>query len=457
MDQEIHGEQSGAAIRESWEAERKRESSRFTDADLQHMVDRLFTENDPDRANFHGLLYAGSRPVPFLIKALDEPRTQTTVFFRKGFHLYGDSPFERICGLLHEAAPSEAAKPLARYLAHPDPKFRRQAAWVLGRIGTPDCLEPVKKALADTDREVRQYALIGLMHGLEAHQRNETFLRGVFPALVPLISTDAYSPRNPSEVLIAIDTAHAVPILESPQYFTVGNPRLNEILTALDSDHIKVPHALLLPVLGELEPLADKDKKREWDYAAALILYARNPDARAESRFRIRVDSQSSTLASIGAKGLEILAGINPHEVVWALYEHRGFAAMTVPQQYYHAVVDYAAEVNNGGHHQYFYNSTSDIYETAIEGLRTIGATSKVKILSDATRAFAPRRPAPGNAERRRQMELFGGPQDAKFAAADKSFYGSEERPGERLSVLLTLYALNHRSDFGPAPDALPR
>src|SRR6266536_1487710 len=132
--QQLHGERSHKDIRESWEAERKREASRFTDSDLQRMVDRLFTESDPDRANFHGLLYAGSRPVRFLIEALDEPRTKTTVFFREGFHLYRNSPFERICDLLAAVAPPEAAKPLARYLEHEDPAFRRQAAWVLGQI-----------------------------------------------------------------------------------------------------------------------------------------------------------------------------------------------------------------------------------------------------------------------------------------------------------------------------------
>jgi hypothetical protein len=177
---EIHGELSGKQLREGWEADRKRESSRFTDVDLQHMVDRLFIEDDPDRANFHGLLWAGSRPVPFLIKALDEPRTRTTVFFHEGFHLTGSSPFQRICQLLDNTAPAEAAKPLARYLEHTDPAFRGQAAMVLGNIGASDCLEPVKKALADKDREVRQFAMIGLMNGLEREQRDETFLRGIF-------------------------------------------------------------------------------------------------------------------------------------------------------------------------------------------------------------------------------------------------------------------------------------
>jgi len=453
---EIHGELSGRHLRESWEADRKQESSRFTDVELQQMVDRLFIEADPKRVNFHGLLWAGSRPVPFLIKALDEPRTWTDVFFREGFHLTGNSPFQRISELLDNTAPAEAAKPLARYLEHPDTEFRGQAALVLGNIGAPDCLEPVKKALADKDREVRQFAMIGLMNGLERQQRDETFLRGIFLALVPLLKTGVYTTEGPANVLAAIDVAKAVPILESPQYLAVSNPQLHEVLTALDRDGVKVRLATVLPLLAELESLATKKKTREWDYAAALMLYARNPDDLAGGRFQVLTGSPSSTIAAAGARGLEILAGINASEAVWAAYQRRGFAAMTKPQRYYHAIEDYRDEVNNGGHSQYFYNSSGDIYETAIEGLRAIGATSKAAILSGALRAFAPLPPATKNAERRDWMEAFRDPEDRIFAAADKSFNESEERPGERLDVLLTQYALQHRSDFAPRQGLRP-
>ena len=120
---------------------------------------------------------------------------------------------------------------------------------------------------------------------------------------------------------------------------------------------------------------------------------------------------------STGGWSLEILASINPSEAVWAVYEQRGFNAMTKVQQYYHAIEDYMVdEVNNGGHHQYFYNSTSDTYEIAIEGLGAIGAPSKAAILSRAVQAFSPLRPAVGNAERRDQMQVFGELQDGIFA-----------------------------------------
>ena len=51
----------------------------------------------------------------------------------------------------------------------------------------------------------------------------------------------------------------------------------------------------------------------------------------------------------------------------------------TVEQRYLNAISWYFAEVNNGGHHQFFYNSTGIVWEDALEGLRLF----KMDILAD--------------------------------------------------------------------------
>lgn len=451
VDQQPYGKRSGYDLRTSWEAERKKESARFTDADLQRMVDRLFVADDPGRANFHGLLYAGARPLPFLLKALDDPRTPAVVFDKTGFDPIEMSPFGRICSLLGDLAPIEAAKPLVRYLDHPNPMFRCEAASLLARLGCAECLDPIKKALADKEHHVRESALIGLGPGLTPRQRDVRFLSGVFPALVPLLSAGSYSVVTPAAAMMAVDPARAAPILESPRYFAARNPQLTEVLAALDHKDVKVPLKILLPLLAQLEPLATKESREERTYAAALVLYANNPDDSAESRFWTLVHSSSSTIASTAARGLEIIAGINPHDAVWSAYDQRGFAAMTKPQQFYFAVEIYRDEVDNGGHNQYFYNDDSDLYGIAMEGLSAMGAQSKTAILSDAASAFALGQPPPTEAERRSRMEDFGPLQSRIFERADQRFYKSESEPGGSLDVLLALYALNHRSDFANA------
>ena len=448
IDEQPFGKRSGRELRESWETKRKRESARFTDEDLRRMVDRLFVEDDPGRENFHGLLYAGARPLPFLLKALDDPRTSSIVFDKAGFDPIAMSPFSRICSLLDDIGQAEAAKPLAKYLEHPDRMFRQKAASVLARLGCAECLEPLKRALADKDHHVRAFTLIGLNRGLEAHQRNEKFLSGIFPELVPLLNAGTYDTVSVASVMMAVDRVRAASILESPRYFAVRNPQLREVLVALGHKDLKVPRKILLPLLAKLEPLATKESAGDATYAAALLLYANNPDDRAESRLWTLVHSSSSTIASTAARGLEVLAGINPHYAVWDVYDNRGFAAMNQPQQFYFAVRIYMDEVNNGGHDQYFHNSDSDLYRIAIEGLRAMGARSKATFLLDAATAFAPGQPAPTKSERRNQMEQFGAIQSEIFESADQRFYKSEKEPAERLDVLLALYALKNRSFF---------
>lgn len=411
------------------------------------MVEQLFVAGDPHRTNFDGLYYAGARPLPFLLKALDDPRTSTMVFTGKDVPVMDGSPFERICTLLRHLRPPEAAKPLAHYLDSPNESFREEAALVLASIGTQEGIEPVKRALADKGIRVREYALIGLTSEATRQRLDERFRSGVFPALLPLLDAKNYSGRSPAKAMMAMDASRSAPILESPQYFSVHNSQLTEIAEALDRKDVKVPRKLLLAVLAELGPLATEKSREQVTYAAALGLYANNPDGHAESQFTSLLDSRSTIVSDAAARGLETLAGIN-HSIALNLYDDRGFDAMTKPQQFCFAVELYRDEVNNGGHRQYFYNDDSDLYQVALEGMRAIGADTQATILSDAALAFAPDKPAPTETERRHQMEALGTDMDAKFQTADSRFYKLEEEPGRRLNVLLTMYALKHRGDF---------
>jgi hypothetical protein len=451
IDEQPYSKRSGAELRESRQAEGRSESARYSDADLQRMVDLLFVQDDPHRANFDGLLYAGARPLPFLLKALDDPRTSTTVFSGNDIYGLGASPFERICNLLWNLRPAGAAAPLTRYLDHSNPVFRRKAAWVLASIGTRECLEPVKRALADKDNEVRESALIGLTQASKGKERDEQFLSGVFPALIPLLDNGKYDPESPASAMMAVAPAKAALILESPKYISDRNPQLPEVLRALDRPRVKVPRTILLPLMAKLAPAASKESSDQVAYADALTLYANNPDEHAETEFRTLINSPSSIVSSAATKGLETLAGINVRDVVVDVYDRRGFDAMTQPQQFCFAVELYEDEVDNGGHHQYFYNDDSDLYKVAIEGLHAIGATPQAAILSDASRAFAPEQPAATEELRRHQMEEFGPVQDGIFKTADQRFYQLEDVPGERLDTLMTLYALKHQSDFAVA------
>ena len=113
-------------------------------------------------------------------------------------------------------------------------------------------------------------------------------------------------PANECTVRLRFRRVSRKAVLESPRYFAATNPQLDDILKALDNPGVKVPREILFPLLAKLEPLAGKDSHGEWTYATALILYANNPDD-----------------TSAAARGLEILAGVDPHDTVFDAYDRR--------------------------------------------------------------------------------------------------------------------------------------
>ena len=409
------------------------------------MVERLFVEDDTDNDSYLSLRASGPRAVPFLIRALNDPRTLTTVFFQRGVKLTANSPFQRICRLLAWADAVGAVKPLAKYLHHPDWEFREGAARVLAALATADCLEPVKLALADPERRVRAAALGGIA---AARPGNPAFVAGVFPAIVPLLKDGDYDITGPAEALAAIDIEKAVPILENPEFFSLANPQLNQVLDALNRPSVHVPLAILLPLMQQLEPLAATRGPRAVQYSSAVLLYARNPDAAAEAKFRSLFDAPDSYVASAAANAMEILAGIEPWGKVKDAWDDRKFAGLTRNQQFYYAVTEYDGEVCNGGHDQYFGNSSGDHWATALEGLHAMGMDSKVTILQAALSAFPGGKPPVNRQVRQAAMDAFGDAANQILRTADQRYYTSKEKIGERFDVLRTQWALAHPTEF---------
>jgi hypothetical protein len=105
----------------------------------------------------------------------------------------------------------------------------------------------------------------------------------------------------------------------------------------------------------------------------------------------------------------------------------------------------YDAEVNNGGHSQYFVNSSGDHWESALDGLKAIGADSRAKILEEATGLFGAAGPSADNASRHRQLAAFSGQHDRSLDELDRRYYSCNEN----IEALLAQYALKNKDHFG--------
>ena len=92
-------------------------------------------------------------------------------------------------------------------------------------------------------------------------------------------------------------------------------------------------------------------------------------------------------------------------------------------------------EVNNGGFHQYFYNSAGDRTAETIPALEIIGAFAMADIVKRAAQKFPYGMP-PKNRFERQDMLLGAYPNAAEFRALDEEFY----RYPDNLAALIATY-----------------
>ena len=91
-------------------------------------------------------------------------------------------------------------------------------------------------------------------------------------------------------------------------------------------------------------------------------------------------------------------------------------------QRFIFAICWYMTEVNNGGHEQFFYNSTGIVWKDVLDAFNKIGADRNVAILKDAINLFT-ENPSFNRKERIRQMKNYD---NEKSDIIDDKYYDSE-------------------------------
>lgn len=146
--------------------------------------------------------------------------------------------------------------------------------------------------------------------------------------------------------------------------------------------------------------------------------------------------------------------GVNIYDSV-AEYEF-DLAKFTLPQRHIFAIEWYSAEVNNGGHFQFYDNSTGIVWEDAIKGFEEIGATLCVEIIKKSTQLFGGN-PSKIREERQDTLGKFVHDDNfdwSTFDELDDAFYAVDT--GE-LDLLLRKYIKNHEKDFYYSGDVSTR
>jgi len=111
----------------------------------------------------------------------------------------------------------------------------------------------------------------------------------------------------------------------------------------------------------------------------------------------------------------------------------------SLPQRYVFAIEWYRCEVFNGGHDQFYSNSTGIVWEDAMKGLDVIGAVQYAGIIKESAKRMGGK-PSKNREERWKQMDS----SNANFDDLDDLFYDNEAK----LNELLGTYVQENAKDF---------
>jgi hypothetical protein len=100
----------------------------------------------------------------------------------------------------------------------------------------------------------------------------------------------------------------------------------------------------------------------------------------------------------------------------------------------------YRAEVNNGGHDQFFFNSTGIVWEHAVEGLGAVGLSDAASILKSASERLG------GASRDRAKREAQLNAAQADFEDLDDLFFELEQTGAFDKNMLV--FARQHAADF---------
>ncbi len=106
-----------------------------------------------------------------------------------------------------------------------------------------------------------------------------------------------------------------------------------------------------------------------------------------------------------------------------------------------HAVYWYRAEVNNGGHDQFYFNSTGIVWKNALEGFKELGVGEVVSIIEESASRLGGN-PSLDRAKRQQQLDEYA----PDFEDLDDRFFTFEKNVN--LDEVMLQYIFRNRSAF---------
>jgi len=328
-------------------------------------------------------------------------------------------------------------------LNEPSEQIRKDVALVLGSIGTPEIASPLRKAMADSDEYVRDYALIGLKRAIKSQRLNDECSHMLHGDIQKLL-VEGKNAGAAAGLLLHFNQERAVELFLSDAIFTPNHKSLHEALNALAEAKVAVPRERLLAIIAQLEA---GDLKYPCNYALreALRLLGQRKSSEDQTLLRARMQHKDRKVAEGASAGLLASHSLeNFRQRLWNIEGQPGLDLLTAPQRHCRAILILDAEVNNGGLSQYFVNSSGDHWRDALAGLNALGSKERASVLYEAVAKFGGTGPSEDRTARLSQLAKLVQDDEDVFETLEQRYYESTEV----VEVMMTCYVLDHVDAF---------
>jgi hypothetical protein len=132
----------------------------------------------------------------------------------------------------------------------------------------------------------------------------------------------------------------------------------------------------------------------------------------------------------------------------WRTLHGPGVGSLSRLQRDALCILNFQAELNNGGMHQYLLNSSGDFANETPEVFRRIGAVEVARILEEANALFGPNGPPTDRKARMEALLAFPKQREDRIYALSNDFHDAEDR-GLSLADLFDAYLLSQKRKGG--------
>lgn len=420
---------------------RSSEVQRMIDDRIDGMVEDLL-DRDSHIVAYKNLLAEGKDCVPYLLKALKDPR------FHKGRRKScgWQCPINEIVELLIKFEPETAARELTVLLNSPKGAIRRNAAFYLGRMATDPCARPVKDVLTGKDYEMQVYATRGIAQAVSEDRVSTAFGAAVFEPLVAILSADDEVSHEVPKCLMKIDPTRAAGVLTNDKFLDPSSRLLEPVLAALEQGKVAVPTDKIVHLLGKLRAEAARYPNSR-EYALGLLILAHNRCPQTESLISQTLVWGDKETRLLAMRARCVWEGIpDPDTFVEKLNEERRLSELSDPQKKLVYVMNLEHHVATEGFTDYFACTCGRNAALAVSALREIGALRTARLLEKAMQEFGDKGPSRNTDVRKQQISEMT---DEQLGSLDKLSERFRKDEDER-RLLVLQFALRHKDHFRP-------